>query len=144
MICWFCFFKIILKNSFSNTIRVEHFGSRSVPTLCQAWSGSKGTQWLSGRVLDLRPRVRASSASLGCGPWARPIYPSLVLVQPWKTRPCLTERLLMGRKESNKHIIDVKLCEKLGMRTGCNVLINLVIYFFRPHMKIVVAKVTEI
>ena len=29
-------------------------------------------------------------------------YPSLVLVQPRKTRPCLTERLLMGCKESNK------------------------------------------
>ena len=27
---------------------------------------------------------------------------SLVLVQPRKTRPCLTERLLIGRKES-KH-----------------------------------------
>ena len=26
------------------------------------------------------------------------VYPSLVLVQPRKTRPCLTERLLMGRK----------------------------------------------
>ena len=26
----------------------------------------------------------------------------IVLVQPRKTRPCLTERLLMGRKESNK------------------------------------------
>ena len=30
------------------------------------------------------------------------IYPSLVLVQPRKTRPCLTERLLMGGKESNQ------------------------------------------
>ena len=29
-------------------------------------------------------------------------YASLVLVQPRKTRPCLTERLLMGRKESNQ------------------------------------------
>ena len=29
-------------------------------------------------------------------------YPSLVLVQSKKTRPCLTERLLMGRKESNQ------------------------------------------
>ena len=29
-------------------------------------------------------------------------YPSLVLVQPRKTRPCLTERLLMGCKESNQ------------------------------------------
>ena len=27
---------------------------------------------------------------------------SLVLVQPRKTRPCLTERLLMGLKESNQ------------------------------------------
>ena len=33
---------------------------------------------------------------------ARHIHPSLVLVQPRKTRPCLTERLLMGRKESNQ------------------------------------------
>ena len=40
--------------------------------------------------------------SLRCGPWARHIYPSLVLVQPRKTRLCLTERLLMGRKESNQ------------------------------------------
>ena len=29
-------------------------------------------------------------------------YPSLVLVQPRKTRPCLTEGLFMGRKESNQ------------------------------------------
>ena len=29
------------------------------------------------------------------------INPSLVLVQPRKTRPYITERLLMGRKESN-------------------------------------------
>ena len=36
------------------------------------------------------------------GPWVRHIYPSLVLVQPRKTRPYITERLLMGRKESNQ------------------------------------------
>ena len=30
------------------------------------------------------------------------INPSLVLVQPRKTRPYRTERLLMGRKESNQ------------------------------------------
>ena len=39
--------------------------------------------------------VRASQASLRC-------VPSLVLVQPRKTRPCFIERLLMGRKESNQ------------------------------------------
>ena len=30
------------------------------------------------------------------------LNPTLVLVQTRKTRPCLTERLLMGRKESNQ------------------------------------------
>ena len=48
------------------------------------------------------PWVRASTAALHCDPRARHIYPSLVLVQPRKTHPCLTERLLMGRKESNQ------------------------------------------
>ena len=54
----------------------------------------KGAQWLSGRVLDSRPR--------GCGfepHWrhcvvslSKNINPSLVLVQPRKTRPFITER----------------------------------------------------
>ena len=35
-------------------------------------------------------------------PWARHINPSLVLVQPKKTCPYITERLLMGCKESNQ------------------------------------------
>ena len=64
----------------------------------------KGAQWLSERVLDSRPRGR------GFEPHQRHclvvlkqhIYPSLVLVQSGRTRPCLTERLLMGRKESNQ------------------------------------------
>ena len=63
-----------------------------------------GAQWLSGRVLDSRPRGR----------WYEPhrrhhvvslsknINPSLVLVQPRKTHPFITERLLMGRKETNQ------------------------------------------
>ena len=61
-------------------------------------------QLLSGRELDSRLR--------GCGfePHRRHCivvleqdnHPSLVLVQPRKTSPYLTEKLLMGRKESNK------------------------------------------
>ena len=62
----------------------------------------KGAQRLSGRVLDSRLRVQDSPASLR--------YPSLVLVQPRKTRPCLTEILLMGRKESNQ---TNKSCQKI-------------------------------
>ena len=63
-----------------------------------------GAQWLSGRVLDWRPRSRRFEphrrhcvVSL-----SKNINPSLVLVQPRKTRPFITERLLMGRKESNQ------------------------------------------
>ena len=63
-----------------------------------------GAQWLSGRVLDSRLR------GLGFEPHqchcvvslSKNINPSLVLVQPRKTRPYITERLLMGRKESNQ------------------------------------------
>ena len=43
----------------------------SYPRLMESWTenvfysmGLKGAQWLSGRVLDSRPRVRASPASL--------------------------------------------------------------------------------
>ena len=60
----------------------------------------KGAQWLSGRVLDSRPRGR------GFEPHQRDyvvslsknINPSLALVQPRETRSFITERLLMGRK----------------------------------------------
>ena len=65
-----------------------------------------GAQWLSGKVLDSRPKGRRFEphrrhcvVSL-----SKNINPSLVLVQPRKTRPFITERLLMGRKESNQTI----------------------------------------
>ena len=63
-----------------------------------------GAQWLSGRVLDSRqkgrgfePHRRHCVVSL-----SKNINPSLVLVQPRKTRPFITERLLIGRKDSNQ------------------------------------------
>ena len=72
----------------------------------------QGAQWLSGRVLDSRPKGR------GLEPHQRHcvvvleqdtfIRPSLVLVQPRKTLPYITERLLMGRKESNQTKIKQK------------------------------------
>ena len=63
-----------------------------------------GAQWLSGRVLDSRPKGRGFEphprhcvVSLG-----KNINPSLVLVQPRNTRPFITEILLMGRKNQIK------------------------------------------
>ena len=52
-----------------------------------------------------RDRGAAGSSLTGVTalcPWARHINPSLVLVRPRKTRPYITERLLMGRKESDQ------------------------------------------
>ena len=63
-----------------------------------------GAQWLSGRVLELRPSGRRFEphrrhcvVSL-----SKNVNPGLVLVQPKKTRPFITAILLMGHKESNK------------------------------------------
>ena len=85
--------------SFKCLIRF-HFLTESV----YIWhaSGSAVAQWYSALLETEGPRVRASPASLRCGPGARHIYPILVLVQPRKTRPCFIERVLMGRKESNQ------------------------------------------
>ena len=47
-------------------------------------------------------QIRRSSVQIIIINYGRHIYPSLVLVQTRKTRPCFTERLLMGRKKSNQ------------------------------------------
>ena len=85
--------------SYSITLFLDRF--LWTVTVC-FWGG--GAQWLSGRVLDSRPR--------GCGfepnrrhcvvSLSKNINPSLVLVQPRKTRLFITERLLMGREELNQ------------------------------------------
>ena len=62
--------------------------------------GAEGAQWLSGRVLDSRPKGRGFEPHRGhcVVSLSKNINPSLVLVQPRKTRPFITERLLMGCK----------------------------------------------
>ena len=65
------------------------------------------TREYSGSVVEYLSRdLRASGSSLigvaALCPTARHINPSLVLVHPRKTRPFITERVLMGRKESNQ------------------------------------------
>ena len=62
------------------------------------------TRWeRSGSVVECLARDQEAVGSSLTGVTARHIYPSLVLVQPRKTCPCLTERLLMGIKNQIKH-----------------------------------------
>ena len=67
-----------------------------------------GAQSLSGRVVDSRPSGRRfESHRRHCvASLSKNINLSLVLVQPRKTRPFITEILLMGRKESNQTNFD--------------------------------------
>ena len=92
-----------------------------------------GAQWLSGRVLDSRPKGhgfephrRHCVVSL-----SKNINPSLVLVQPRKTRPFITERLLIGRKESNQtNKNPLLLC---GVQIGASVLDGLPLHVYESH-----------
>ena len=56
----------------------------------------------SGSVVECLTRDRGAAGSSLTGVTALCPWASLVLVQPRKTRPFKTERLLMGRKESNQ------------------------------------------
>ena len=59
----------------------------------------------SGSVVECLTLDRGAAGSSLIGvtvlSLSKNINPSLVLVQPRKTRPFITERLLIGRKESN-------------------------------------------
>ena len=82
--------------------RTAQCSSESV--LIQDHIQNMGAQWLSGRKLDsrLRGRVFELHKRHCIVSFSKNINPSLVLVQPRKTCPFITERLLMGRKESNQ------------------------------------------
>ena len=63
----------------------------------------QGAQWLSGRVLDSRPKDRRFEPHRGhcVVSLSKNINHCLVQVQPRKTR-FITKRLLIGRKKSNQ------------------------------------------
>ena len=99
---WWTFVNIItLFKKISSGVREKTMQNFSA---CKSWMSlhfNMRAQWLGGWVLDSRPRGRRFKphrrhcvVSL-----SKNINPSLVLVQPRKTRPYLTERLLMGCKE---------------------------------------------
>ena len=72
--------------------------------LISFYGRNMGAQWLSGGVLDLRlkgPGFEAHRRHCVVS-LSKNINPSLVLVQPRKTCPFISERLLLGHKESNQ------------------------------------------
>ena len=91
----------------------------------------KGAQWLSGKVLDSRPRGQGFKPHrrLYVVSLSKNNNPSLVLVQPRKTGPFITERLLMGRKKSNQtskqmcHIGKIRMCN-----IGCHLAVPIFFY----------------
>ena len=101
---WLNYFYFRQTSLQKNKLRVSMFLYSIYPAFSQTSIATNytGAQWLSCRVLDSRPRGggfephrRHCVVSL-----SKKINPSLVLVQPRKTYPFLTERLLIGRKES--------------------------------------------
>ena len=89
-----------------------------VPMFYASRKASMRAQWLSCRVLDSRPRGHRFKPHLGhCFvSLNKNIKPSLVLVQPKKTCPYITERLLMGRKESNQRNKSIKIVHFCKLR----------------------------
>ena len=95
----------IVLNQKENSISIQRVKSvnGAVQYLCHFTSGREH----SGSVVECLTRDRGAAGSSLTGvnaSWSlsKNIDPSLVLVQPRKTRPSITERLLMGRKESIK------------------------------------------
>ena len=68
-----------------------------------------GAQWLSGRVLDSRPKIHRFEPHLRhcVVSLSKKINPSLVMVQPRKIRPTIIERLDVKNqiKQTNKNHI---------------------------------------
>ena len=114
--------KLILKKRQHMTNKHEKLPSRQrVKVFCHKYIYVlMGAQWLSGSVRDSRlrgrvfnPHWRHCVVSL-----SKNINSSLVLVQPRKTRPFITERLFMGRKESNKIFMPICLLPSLWTKSN--------------------------
>ena len=97
-VCWGLYFYIYkcikVHNTLADVIEIKTF------TQLNIWERSGSVvECLAG---DRGPWVRASRVSLCCVLEQDTLINSLVPVQPRKTHPYITERLLMGRKESNQ------------------------------------------
>ena len=100
--------------------------SCTIPTYAHAVQGISTGIHIGGAVCLTRDRGAAGSSLTGVTalcPLARHTYPSLVLVQPRKTRLYITERLLIGtsriKSNKNKMIIHSSLhiwCPTAGHR----------------------------
>ena len=74
----------------------------------------------SGSMVECLTRDRRAAGSSLTGivvSLSKNINPSLVIVQPRKTRPFITKRLLMGRKESNQTNQHTKYAKRVNRHT---------------------------
>ena len=109
-----------------------------VSQFTQNFLTKKGAQCFSGRVLDLRPSGRGLEPHRRhcCCALKQDINPSSELVQHRKTRPFITERLLMGRKESNQ--TNRQIFHKVFRRSCC--LFLFIIKWARQNLSLGVCK----
>ena len=96
---WLCFslktfvrgIEMLPKNIHNNTVNV-----------LKLWTQVADQKGMNKQHRGWRAAGSSLTSVTALCPWARHIIPSLVLFQPRKTRPFITERLLIGRKESNQ------------------------------------------
>ena len=93
--------KLILKKSQQMTTKVSKSSSLQRVITFRLIRGRSGSV-VECLTWDRRVAGSSFTGVTALCPSARHINPSLVLVQPMKTCPFITERLLIGRRESNK------------------------------------------
>ena len=101
VIMWNCILHIQgLLEAYFKIIKYKNSGEQEKESIIRVRVGWEG----SGSVVECWTRDRGAAGLSLTGitalcPWAKHINPSLVLVQPRKTCPFITEILLIGRKE---------------------------------------------
>ena len=98
-----------ISSGMTMTIKAKGYGKFKDSRWCPRWLAFFNFNYVRKSVTQPAPLI-LEVVSL-----SKNINPSLVLVQPRKTRPFITERLLMGHKESNqtnKHTFCMRIIKK--------------------------------
>ena len=96
-----------------NQVKSSRLSKSSVASFHLMWERSGSVVECLTRDRGFEPHRCRCAVSL-----SKNINPSIELVQPRKTRPFISKRLLMGRKESKQTNIppDILMCDSIGGR----------------------------